>query len=59
MPRRSPAFRVFACLALIALAACTDEPRDLRLIGGAGAVDDARLANADADEENWLTNGRT
>ena len=23
------------------------------------SVDDARLANADADRDNWLTNGRT
>jgi PQQ-dependent dehydrogenase (methanol/ethanol family) len=41
------------------LAACGDTSRDIDVLAGSGAVDDVRLANADADEENWLTYGRT
>jgi PQQ-dependent dehydrogenase (methanol/ethanol family) len=37
---------------VLGLAACGDSLQDL-------VVDDARLVNADSDQENWLTNGRT
>jgi PQQ-dependent dehydrogenase (methanol/ethanol family) len=36
----------------MAITGCADSPQAL-------VVDDARLANADADLENWLTHGRT
>ncbi len=46
-------FAATACLALVlGLAACSDSTQ-------AGWVDDARLADADIDTENWLTYGRT
>jgi PQQ-dependent dehydrogenase (methanol/ethanol family) len=46
-------FAAPAYLALVlGLAACDESPQT-------GLVDDARLANADADHENWLTYGRT
>jgi alcohol dehydrogenase (cytochrome c)/quinohemoprotein ethanol dehydrogenase len=47
--------------ALGSFSACAppDDARDLDVMTGAGAVDDARLANADADDANWLTYGRT
>jgi PQQ-dependent dehydrogenase (methanol/ethanol family) len=45
----------------VLLGACapSDDSRDLDLMTGAGAVDDARLAEAEADVDNWLTYGRT
>jgi PQQ-dependent dehydrogenase (methanol/ethanol family) len=46
-------FAVLGSLSLVfVLAACRESPPDL-------AVDDARLVNADIDQENWLTYGRT
>jgi PQQ-dependent dehydrogenase (methanol/ethanol family) len=41
---------------LFGLVACGDRSR---VVDGAVAVSDARLVNADADQDNWLTNGRT
>jgi quinohemoprotein ethanol dehydrogenase len=55
----SHAVRTIVGLTLLTFVACGGEDRNLGLIGGSGAVDDARLANADADTNNWLTNGRT
>jgi PQQ-dependent dehydrogenase (methanol/ethanol family) len=46
------------CLSCFLLA-CDDGSRDLDVLSGTGGVDDARLANADADADNWLTTGRT
>lgn len=60
-----------ACL-LAACAASREEPaeraaaspapppsREQRIRASTGAIDDARLRNADADVGNWLTHGRT
>ena len=46
---------------LVALgpAACSGQSGDAASTTSEAAVDDARLASADADQENWLTNGRT
>jgi PQQ-dependent dehydrogenase (methanol/ethanol family) len=60
--RHIQTFAIWATLAALgSVAACgpSDDTRDLDLMTGAGAVDDARLADADADEANWLTYGRT
>lgn len=49
-----------ASLALVlGLMACGTGTPDPELIGGAAAVDDAWLVDADLDQNNWLTNGRT
>ncbi len=45
---------------LFSLAACGSDPsRNLELFAGGAGIDDAALANADADDANWLTYGRT
>jgi PQQ-dependent dehydrogenase (methanol/ethanol family) len=49
----------FLLFLFLAVAACGDAARDVGLLSGTGAVDDVRLADADADQENWLTYGRT
>jgi PQQ-dependent dehydrogenase (methanol/ethanol family) len=57
LPVRAPGWVVAG---LLLIGACApDDSRDLDMMTGAGAVDDARLADADADVDNWLTNGRT
>lgn len=60
-PERIPscAASISLFLPLLFLVACADTSRDLDVLAGSGGVDDARLANADADTDNWLTNGRT
>ncbi|HSM03465.1 MAG TPA: hypothetical protein VK858_02540, partial [Longimicrobiales bacterium] len=47
-----------ACLVLGALACGTTDAPDTGATVGLD-VDDARLASADQDREDWLTNGRT
>jgi PQQ-dependent dehydrogenase (methanol/ethanol family) len=44
---------------LVGLVACGGSSSDPDLAGGAAVVDDARLVDADGDQDNWLTNGRT
>jgi quinohemoprotein ethanol dehydrogenase len=62
-PMRRSAFvpSIFATVSLLSvgLAGCGEPSRDVGTLAGAGGVDDTRLANADTDAENWLTNGRT
>jgi PQQ-dependent dehydrogenase (methanol/ethanol family) len=43
----------------LSVVACGDPTEDATRTPSYGAVDDARLASADVDQENWLTNGRT
>lgn len=44
---------------LLGIMACGTGSPDPELSGGAAGVDDARLVEADVDQNNWLTNGRT
>ncbi len=55
---RSVPSRAVLLTAALLVTACS-EPAGDRGSGGSGAVDDARLAAADADVANWLTYGRT
>jgi quinohemoprotein ethanol dehydrogenase len=44
-------------LSLLALGACSSKPAPTTVTAPAGQVDDARLAKADSEPQNWLAHG--
>ncbi len=48
---------VLAALLLLALAGCSSKPATTAAAAPAGQIDDARLAKADSEPQNWLAHG--